>query len=163
MSDDVETILAGLERRVQQLQAELGDVPEQPPPPAPPPPETPPAAPDSLERFGADLRRLCVSYERLLAEMRGTEGLLFSGDVALDATTDFTGLCELKDALDAIPGVTADLRAYAGGRAALDLSLERSVALVAELRRTLRLSVSVVEAREGRLTIEVGRVAPGGG
>jgi hypothetical protein len=56
-----------------------------------------------------------------------------------------------------VPGVhTVDLRAYAGGHAALEIALDRPVALVAELRRTSPLPFSVLEARPGRLAVEVG-------
>jgi hypothetical protein len=58
------------------------------------------------------------------------------------------------------------LRAFAGQSAALDVALTRPVALVEELRRTLRASIALIEAREGRLSIEVDsldRNAPGTG
>jgi hypothetical protein len=158
MSDDVETILAGLERRLQALQAELG---EEPPSPPPPPPRQAESV-DALDRFGDQLRDLVSAYDRALAESRGVEGFTLRGDVALDVVTDFTGLCALRSGLRAIPGVASfDLRAYAGGRAAIDLVLDRPVAVVEQLRRTLRTSISVLEAREGRLSIELGTVARG--
>ena len=107
-----------------------------------------------------------ASYDRVIASARGLaggEGILFRDEVALDARVDLRGLCALDEALAAIPGVASvELRAYAGGHAALDLILDRGVPLVSELHRTLRLSLSIVEAREGRLAIEVGNVAAGG-
>src|SRR5687768_6738098 len=166
MTEDVETMLAGLEERLRALQAEL-DAEEAPlpPPPAPPraeppppraepPPPPPPPAPaaegttpalDALDRFGDDLRRvardLVASYDRALAQAHGLpagEGILFRDEVALDATADLRGLCAIGAALPRIRGVAhADLRAYAGGRGAFDLVLDRPVALVAELRGAL--------------------------
>ncbi len=161
MTEDVETILAGLEARLRALQSELDGVDDEPPAPPPPPPQR-----DALEEFGRELRRLVASYDRVVAAARGLpagEGIVFHDDVALDARVDLGGLCALDRALAAIPGVVSvELRAYAGGHAALDLVLDRGVPLVSELRRTLRRSVSVVEAREGRLAVEVGNVAADG-
>lgn len=192
MTDDVETMLAGLEQRLRALQAELDAEEEAPAAPAPrpaqgaqqpsvaaPPPPPPPAASastggspalDALDRFGDDLRRvareLVASYDRALADAHGLpagEGILFRDEVALDATADLRGLCALGEALPRIRGVAhADLRAYAGGRGAFDLVLDRPVALVAELRGALGVPMLVVEAREGRLAIEVGSVGPRG-
>lgn len=171
MTEDVETILAGLEARLRALQSELDDAPDEPPGSDPSPHEYPgsdpePVDPQPLEEFGRELRRLVRSYDRVIASARGLtggEGILFRDDVALDARADLGGLCALDRALAAIPGVASvDLRAYAGGSAALDLVLDRAVPLVSELRRTLRRSLSVVEAREGRLAIEVGTVHPDG-
>ena len=164
MTDDVETTLAGLERRLRALQAELdepepaGTVPAQTPGTVP---VRPPVPADPLEVFGSDLRRLVASFDRMLAELRGpptAAGYVFTGDVAIDAIVDFDGLCALGRALTGLDGVrSVDLRAYAGGRAAIDAVLERPVAVVEELRRRMRAPVSLVEAREGRLVLDVGR------
>ena len=163
MADDVETMLAGLERRLHALQSEL-DEPE--PEPSAPVPTRPPAPADALEAFGDDLRRLVASFDRLVAELRGpptTAGYVFTGEVAVDAAVDFDGLCALGAAFEQIGGVASvDLRAYAGGRAALDVTLRRPLALVEELRGKLRSPVALVEAREGRLAIEVGSVGASG-
>ena len=177
MTEDVDTILAGLEARLRALQSEIAEVDddqddtrhtrvdEAPRAAAPPPPSVRRSDEpgDALEEFGRELRRLANSYDRLLAEVKGehsTDGILFRDDVALDATTDLAGLCDLGRALEHIDGIShTSLRAYAGGHAALDLQLDRAVPLVSELRRTLRRSLAVVEAREGRLVIEVGNVA----
>jgi hypothetical protein len=164
MADDVETTLAGLERRLRALQAELDEPEGSDPPPiaagSDPVPVRPPAPADPLEAFGSDLRRLVASFDRMLAELRGpstASGYVFTGDVAIDVTVDFDGLCALGRALGEVEGVrSVDLRAYAGGRAALDAVLERPVALVEELRDRIRTPLSLVEAREGRLVIEVG-------
>ena len=113
---------------------------------------------------------MVASFDRIVSELRGpptAAGYVFTGDVAVDAAVDFRTLCRLGQALTEIPGVGAvDLRAFAGGSAALDLTLTRPVALVEELRRTLRVPIALIEAREGRLSIEVdslGRSAPGTG
>ena len=163
MADDVETTLAGLERRLRALQAELDDPePELEPEPeeAVSVPVRPPVPADPLEAFGSDLRRLVSSFDRMLAELRGpptAAGYVFTGDVAIDAIVDFEGLCALGRALTGVDGVrSVDLRAYAGGRAAIDAVLERPVALVEELRRRMGAVVSLVEAREGRLVLDVG-------
>lgn len=161
--DDVEAVLAGLEQRLRALQVEIDD--EEGEPSAPPPPPAPPApggAAAALERFGEDLRRatreLVSAYDRALAETRGVSGVLFRDDVALEADVGLPGLCELAAALDAIDGVAhVELRAYAGGHAALDLALDRAVALVDELRRAMRSPFAVVEARQGRLSIAIDR------
>jgi hypothetical protein len=164
-TDDVEDTLAGLEQRLRALQAEL-DADEEPAPgprrfapreeprAAAPQPHraAPPAAP--LERFGAELRRLVDAWERTMAELRGGEAdaAVFRGGVALEARADLAGLCALDAALRAVPAVrSVALRAYAGGAAALEVALDREVALVAELRR--RLDFDVVEVRGGRLSI----------
>ena len=164
--DDVEATLADLERRLHALQAELAD-------------EAPPAAErrlnrpgveqvdarspgeDPLDAFGDRLRRtaadLVAAYDDAVGQARGGDGDLFDADVALEARTDLPGLCTLARALAAIPGVHAvDLRAYAGGHAALDLALDRPVALVAELRARSAPTFGVLMSRPGRLVIEVG-------
>jgi hypothetical protein len=177
MADDVETTLEGLERRLRALQAEL-DEPESvgtvtpqtvgtafsQPVTVPSQPGTvpvrPPVPSDPLEAFGSDLRRLVASFDRMLSELRGpptAAGYVFTGDVAIDAAVSFDGLCALGRALGDVGGVhSVDLRAYAGGRAALDVVLERPVALVEELRGRIRTPLSLVEAREGRLVLDVG-------
>jgi hypothetical protein len=161
MADEVETMLEGLERRLRALQLEL-DEPEEPAPV----PTRPPDPADPLDEFGHDLRRLVASFDRIVAELRGpptAAGYVFTGDVAIDAVVDFGRLCALGRALEQIGGVASvDLRAYAGGRAALDVTLRRPLALVEELRRTMRLPVALIEAREGRLAIEVGSVGRSG-
>jgi len=154
MADDVERMLADLERRLHALQAELGHEPatrpQAPGPAVPPPPD------DSLQAFGRELRRLVASFDQLIAEAEGAEGILFRDEVVLEAATDLAGLAALYEAFMAIPGVSADLVAYARGHAVLDLRLERPVALVGELRAALRRPFAVTEAREGRMAIEVG-------
>ena len=149
MADDVETMLADLERRLRALQAEVGRKPVAPaPPPAP--------GGEPLQAFGRDLRRLVASFDRLLVEAEGAEGIVFRDEVLLEATTVLAGLSALHAALTAIPGVSAELLAYARGHAVLDLRLDRPLALGTELRRTLRAPFAVTEAREGRMAIDVG-------
>ena len=172
MTDDVEETLASLEQRLRALQAELdaeGEPllveplpPEPPSPPAAarrfPAPERPPAAPsDALDRFGDELRRLVAVWELTAAELRGeaAEAMTFRGGVALEARADLAGLCALERALRDVDGVTAvTLRAYAGGAAALEVALDREVALVSELRRSL--AFDLVEVSGGRVSIAVG-------
>ena len=173
MPDDPETMLAGLEQRLRALQIELAE-PEPVPVPAaaaaPPSSITrPPDPADPLVAFGEDLRRLVGSFDRIVAELRGpptASGYVFTGEVAIDAAVDFDGLCALGHGLEQVDGVaTVDLRAYAGGRAAIDVTLRRPVALVEELRRTVPAPVALVEAREGRLALEIGSLGrrPHGG
>lgn len=173
--EDVEGTLADLERRLRALQAELAAHEDAPAPathedaPAPAgesspgavtPTPAPPAGP--LDRFADELRsttaRLVASYDRARDAARGAaDADLFSDDVALEARADLPALCALASALASIDGVHGvDLRAYAGGHAALDVGLDRPVALVAELRRAGAPNFGVVEARPGRLAIEVG-------
>lgn len=169
--DDPEIALAALEQRLRALQAELDDDPAPPNVRAAVPepdltyvrggvPVRPPVPEDPLEAFGSDLRRLVASFDRMLAELRGpptAAGYVFTGDVAIDASVTFDGLCALGRALRDVHGVrSVELRAYAGGRAALDVVLERPVALVEELRGRIRTPLSLVEAREGRLVLDVG-------
>ena len=156
MTDDVEETLASLEQRLRALQAELDADDESAPEPRRFVPRREPR-PDPLERFGADLRRLVDAWDRTVAEVRSgdAEGAVFRGGVALEARGDLPGLCALDAALRAVPAVrSVTLRAYAGGAAALEVTLDREVALVAELRRSL--AFSVVEAAGGRLTIALG-------
>lgn len=171
MTDDVEQTLASLEQRLRALQAELDadeevpEVPEAPritrrPAPDParsaPPPADPARATDPLDRFGAALRDLVATWERTAAEVRGeaAEAILFQGGVAIEARTDLAGLCALDRALRDVPAVSSiTLRAFAGGAAALEVGLERDVALVPELRRGLAFSVIALDER--RLTIAV--------
>jgi hypothetical protein len=166
---DVEAALAELEARLRALQAELSVSDEvvgvQASTTAVRESLGPGGVPvDALEAFGEELRRLTRelvdAFDRAYAGARGLSagsGILFRGEVAVDAVVDFAGLCALGRALSSTAGVVSvDLRAYAGGRAALDLVLDRPVALVSELHRTLRHPLAVVEAREGRLAIEVG-------
>ena len=168
--DDVEATLADLERRLHALQAELAD-------------EAPPAAErrlgrpgveqvdarspgeDPLDAFADRLRRtaadLVAAYDDAVGQARGGDGELFDADVALEARADLPALGALAQALAAIPGVHAvDLRAYAGGHAALDIALARPVALVAELRARSPAPFGVLASRPGRLVLEVG--APDG-
>jgi hypothetical protein len=172
MTDDVEETLASLEQRLRALQAELDadeEAPAEPPSrrfaprvaPLPPRPSAaappPPLPTDALDRFGAELRRLVDVWERTVAELRGSdaETTSFRGGVALEARGDLADLCQLERALRGIDGVTSvNLRAYAGGAAALEVALDREVALVGELRRSL--AFSVVEVRGGRLSIALG-------
>ena len=181
MADDVERTLTSLEQRLRALQDELDTEaaaePPEPPAPAPSgaaptgraaPPERPaapaeraaapqrpaaPAAADPLVRFDAELHRLLDLWHETVSQLRG-EAFTFSGDVALEVQADFEGLCALDRALRAIPGVVSvTLRAYAAGHGALDLVLDREIALIAALRRTL--SFSVESAGSGRLGIAV--------
>lgn len=155
---DVEATLARLEARLQALQAELLGAPVSSPLPSPP---AAPPAPDPLEDFGRELRRtadhLVEAFDRALTRSRGgADGPVFAEDVAVEVQADFPNLCALHGALGRIPGVHAvELRAFAGGHAALELALERPVALVAELRRASPVPFAVVEARPGRLVVEV--------
>ena len=172
--DDVEATLADLERRLRDLQAELdaegAEVRASRGGPAVRPPggpggATPIAPADPLDAFGEQLRRttaaLVAAYDEAVGQARGgEEGVVFDENVAVEARADLPGLCALSHALSAIPGVHAvDLRAYAGGHAALEVALDRPVALVAELRRSGGPPFAVVESRPGRLVLEVG--APG--
>ena len=150
---DVDATLADLERRLHALQAELG--------------EPAAAASGPLEAFGEQLRRttgdLVAAYERTLRDVLAGEQAVFDDEVALDARADLPGLCALGRALGAVPGVHAvELRAYAGGHAALEVALDRPVALVAELHRVAGPPLGVVEARPGRLVLEIGATAPQG-
>jgi hypothetical protein len=100
------------------------------------------------------------AYDRALADARGTpaEGPLFRDEVVLEVAVGLRGLCELDRALATIPGVAdVQLRAYAGGHASLDLTLDRAVPLVEALRSALPVPVAVVEARHGRLAVELAR------
>jgi len=179
MTDDVEATLASLEQRLRVLQSELeADEPlgaeeplgpaeplhrREPLRPAEPLPPAPPAAPapapaaaaaDALDRFGAELRRLVDAWDRTVAELRSdaAEHVLFRGGVALEARGELPDLCGLDAALRGIPGVVSvNLRAYAGGAAALEVGLDREVPLVAELRRSL--AFAVVATSGNRLTI----------
>ena len=156
MTDDVEETLASLEQRLRALQAEL-DAEDEPPPPPPPPPPGPritrrPA--DPLDRFGEQLRGLVEAWEQTAAALRGdsSEAVVFRDALAVEARGDLLALCELDRALRAVPGVAnVALRAYAGGAAALEVTLDDDVALVPELRRSLDFSVLAID--EGRLTI----------
>ena len=97
MTEDVETILAGLEARLRALQSELDEEGAEPivAPPAPP---VAPAAP--VNRF--------------------------SGTVTLEAATDLAGLVALYNGLRRIDGVQrVTLRTYGDGRATLDVEFER--------------------------------------
>ncbi len=171
MTDDVEETLASLEQRLRALQAELdadedapaadppsrrfpprpsADVPPRPSADVPPPP----LPTDALDRFGAELRRLVDVWERTVAELRGGEAetVRFRGGVTLEARGDLGELCRLERALRDVDGVTAvNLRAYAGGAAVLEVTLDREVALVGELRRSL--AFSLIEVSGGRLSI----------
>ncbi len=153
--DDLDATLDGLERRLAALQAEL-DAPATP-------------AVDPLEAFGERLRsalgELVEAWDRAAAQARGgPAGSASAEDLALEAHTDLAGLCALSVALRAVEGVVAlDLRAYAGGHAAIDVSLDRPISLVAELRRVGGPPLAVLEARPGRLVVEVGAGPPGAG
>lgn len=164
VADDVENVLSGLEQRLVELQAELEGEGVAAGAPRRPVAASPAVAPgDALDRFGESLRRaatdLVSAYDRALAETRGLdpgEALLFRDEVALEVDVTLEGLCALSVALRRIEGVAAvSLRAYAGGHAALDLSLDRGVPLVPELRRALGTPVAVVEARHGRLALDL--------
>ena len=175
MTDDVEETLASLESRLRALQAEL-DADDEPAPaprrftpreeeprrveesPLAPPSPAPAPAPssDALDRFGEQLRRLVLLWEQTAAELRGggADATLFRDGVALEARGDLADLCALDRALRDVPAVSSVvLRAYAGGAAALEVSLEDEVALIAELRRSL--SFEVVEVQGARLSIRV--------
>lgn len=170
--DDVEATLARLEARLQALQAEIAAPPARAAPAersmprreaeVAPARTAPTADLDALEHFGHELRQtaghLVEAYDRALARARGdADGPLFTEDLAMEVRADFPSLCTLHAALAQVPGVHAvDLRAYAGGHAALEIALDRPVALIAELRRTSPLPLSVLEARPGRLAVEVG-------
>ncbi len=168
MVDDVEATLADLERRLHALQAELEDEAEGAPAierrvarPWVEEVDTRSSGDDPLNAFGARLRRtaadLVAAYDDAVGQARGGDGELFDADVALEARADLPALCALSRALAAIPGVHAvDLRAYAGGHAALDVALDRPVALVAELRARSPAPFGVLAARPGRLVVEVG-------
>ncbi|HEV3002283.1 MAG TPA: hypothetical protein VGW75_16190 [Solirubrobacteraceae bacterium] len=158
MTDDVEDTLASLEQRLRALQSEL-DTDGEPAPPdlrrfEPPPAPSPLDPRDALDRFGAELRRLVDAWERTAAELRGgaADATVFRGGVALEARGELRQLCALERALTAVPGVTSvRLRAYAGGAAALEVALDRDVALVAELRRAV--AFDLVHVGGGRLSI----------
>src|SRR5688572_6899164 len=89
--DDVEQMLSGLEQRLRALQAEL-DAPDDAPNVAGSAHTAPPAtfaeALEGLEAFREDLHRLVERFDRLV----GGEGLVFRGDVLLEAETDLTGI-----------------------------------------------------------------------
>ncbi|HEX8083997.1 MAG TPA: hypothetical protein VF529_06870 [Solirubrobacteraceae bacterium] len=160
MTDDVEETLASLEQRLRALQAELDAEAEAAPPLEPrrfPRADAPPPRPDPLEAFGAELRRLVDVWDQTVAALRrgGGEAMVFAGAVALEARGDLPQLCALERALRGIDGVaTVNLRAYAGGAAAIEVALDREVALVAELRRSL--AFDLIAVGDGRLTISLG-------
>ena len=162
MTDDVEETLASLEQRLRALQAELDEdgepapaprrfTPSAPAAPAAPPPE------DPLAAFGTELRRLVDAWDRTVAAIRssGADELTFRDAVALEARGELPALCALDAALRTIPGVRAvNLRAYAGGAAALEVALDGEVPLVAELRRSV--AFELIAVGDGRLTISLG-------
>jgi hypothetical protein len=157
MTDDVEETLASLEQRLRALQAELDAEAEAVPPrfaeaaPEPrrfPRADAPPPRPDPLEAFGAELRRLVDVWDQTVAALRrgGGEAMVFVGAVALEARGDLPQLCALERALRGIDGVaTVNLRAYAGGAAAIEVALDREVALISELRRSVSFDLVAVE------------------
>jgi hypothetical protein len=161
--DDLDATLDGLERRLAALQAEL-DAPERAPVAMPAA-----GAGDPLQAFGEHLRaavaELVEAWDRASAQAGGGAATTsFAEELALEVHTDLAGLCALCVALRAVEGVAAlDLRAYAGGHAAIDVTLDRPVALVAEVRRVGGPPLAVLEARPGRLVAEVGAGPPGAG
>ena len=176
MEEDVESTLAGLERRLRALQSEVDAdraEPEPRPRPSLPPlgrrveearatepapmAEPAPDTEDAFTRFDVALQRatrdLSTAWDRALAAAHGTaEGAIVRGEIFLEARADLPRLCALHRALSAITEVgSADLRAYAGGQAVLDVVVERPVALAERLREVLPLTV--LEARPGRLSV----------
>ena len=175
MEDDVESTLAGLERRLRALQSEVDAERADPAPSLPPlsrrveearATEPPPMAErgggrgpadDAFTQFDIALQRatreLSTAWDRALAASQGTaEGSIVRGELFLEARADLPRLCALHRALSTIPEVgSADLRAYAGGNAALDVVVDRPVALAERLREVLPLTV--LEARPGRLAV----------
>jgi hypothetical protein len=98
MTDDVDARLDALERRLDGLQRELGG---EPPPRAPAEPPASRRAPDPLDAFGAELRRLAAelvaAYDRVLAHERGA--VRSRHRILLAARADPVALAELQRAL----------------------------------------------------------------
>lgn len=83
----------------------------------------------------------------------------FEGAVVVDAGPfrDFTTLSAFEQALARVPGAEdVYVRSFEGDRALIDLRLQGSVPLVEELKNRLSMPITVREAREGRLSVDVG-------
>jgi hypothetical protein len=88
---------------------------------------------------------------------------VLEGNVAVEAGpfTDLAILATFEQALTAVPGVReVHVRALADGHARVDVELDRPLALAAELRHTMPVVFTTIEAGNGRLVlaIEAGRV-----
>jgi hypothetical protein len=117
---------------------------------------------DALERFGADLRRLtgelADAWDRVVEDVRGAQHdhEVFSGEVAIEVEARLGTLAAIDAALTGIPRVrSVELRAYAGRRALLDVTLDGEIALVRELRDTLGHPFTVRASGPGLLAIEL--------
>ncbi len=133
--DDIDAILADLEARLRELQADLGaetepidTEPGDTEPGDTEPGDTEPgdterrhgrpgvehvetrsAQGDPLDAFGERLRRataeLVRAYDDAVGQARGGDGGLFDADVALEARADLPGLCALAAALRRVEAV----------------------------------------------------------
>jgi hypothetical protein len=101
MTDDVDARLAALERRLDGLQHELGGERPRARPAAPPAAPQSGRAPDPLDAFGTELRRLAAelvaAYDRVLAHERGA--VRSRHRILLAARADPAALAELQRAL----------------------------------------------------------------
>lgn len=91
-------------------------------------------------------------------------GPAFEGAVVVDAGPfrDITTLSTFEQALAAVPGAEdVYVRSFEGDRAVIDLRLQGSVPLVEELKTRLSLPITVREAVDGRLSVDVGAESHG--
>jgi hypothetical protein len=100
------------------------------------------------------------------APQEGGEGAAstFDGEVVVDAGPfgDIATLSSFERALTEIPGAEdVYVRSFEGDRAVIDLRLQASVPLVEELKTRLSLPITVREARDGRLSVDVGAESHG--
>jgi len=82
----------------------------------------------------------------------------FEGEVTVDAGpfTDITTLSTFEQALAQVPGAEdVYVKSFEGDRALVDLRLQSPVQLVSELKMRLNLPITVREARDGRLSVDV--------
>jgi hypothetical protein len=88
----------------------------------------------------------------------------FEGAVVVDAGPfrDITTLSTFEQALARVPGAEdVYVRSFEGDRAVIDLRLQGSVPLLGELKNRLSLPITVREARDGRLSVDVGAESHG--
>jgi hypothetical protein len=93
------------------------------------------------------------------APAQDADGVTFEGAVVVDAGpfTDIATLSTFEQALARIQGAEdVYVRSFEGNRAVVDLRLHGPAQLVAELKQALPLPITVREAGDGRLTVDVG-------
>jgi hypothetical protein len=172
---DLAASLAGIERKLRELQDELQAVArgarapayaEPPPAPAPPPPVS-----GAGERLGElarrvdELRRLSLELDDALRALQDeyeravTPAVRYSGDVVMRAGP-FRNVAALSDFERTVAGLAgvdeAYVRSFAGDRALLDVRLDGEADLVWALRAALAEPVRVVRAAAGELEIALG-------